>query len=89
MEEKYCQSCAMPMGQTSEMYGTEKNGSKSTDYCKYCYHDGKFIKDETMDEMIKSCIPHVISANKDMTEKTARAMMDEIFPILKRWRNSK
>ena len=26
MEEKYCQSCGMPMGNTEEMYGTEADG---------------------------------------------------------------
>jgi len=28
MEEKYCQSCVMPMGETEENYGTEADGSK-------------------------------------------------------------
>ncbi|MDP4110063.1 MAG: zinc ribbon domain-containing protein, partial [Bacillota bacterium] len=31
MEEKYCQSCGMPMGCTDELYGTEKGGGKSRD----------------------------------------------------------
>ena len=33
MEERFCQSCGMPMGDTDELYGTEADGSKSTDYC--------------------------------------------------------
>ena len=28
MEEKYCQSCGMPMCGTDKLYGTEKDGSK-------------------------------------------------------------
>lgn len=33
MEQKICQSCAMPL--TSEdMYATEKDGSINKDYCK-------------------------------------------------------
>lgn len=28
MAEKYCQSCAMPMGDTDEMYGTNSDGTK-------------------------------------------------------------
>ena len=31
MEERFCQSCGMPMGDTDELYGTEADGSKSTD----------------------------------------------------------
>lgn len=82
---KYCQCCGMPMGETDELYATEKDGTKSKDYCKYCYVDGKFTEDCTMDEMIEFCIPHVISANKDMTEDDARKMMKQFFPTLKRW----
>jgi len=35
MQEKMCESCGMPMGETDEMYGTEANGNKNTDYCKH------------------------------------------------------
>ena len=37
MEEKHCQCCCMPMGDTDDLYGTNEDGSKSKDYCKYCY----------------------------------------------------
>ena len=40
MEERFCQSCGMPMGQTDERYGTEADGSKNKDYCMYCYVNG-------------------------------------------------
>lgn len=86
MEEKYCQSCGMPMGETDEMYGTEKDGGKSADYCKYCYENGAFTADCTMDEMIEFCIPPMVSANADMSEGKARGMMKEFFPSLKRWK---
>lgn len=35
MEQQFCQSCGMPMG-TVDLYGTETDGSKNADYCKYC-----------------------------------------------------
>jgi len=42
MESKIlCQSCGMPLD-TEEMKGTEKNGLKSNEYCKYCYENGVF-----------------------------------------------
>ena len=85
MNEKFCECCGMPMGDTDEMYGTETDGSKSKDYCKYCYENGKFTSNCTMDEMIEACVPHMIVANPAMTEDEARNMMKAYFPKLKRW----
>ena len=85
MEEKYCQSCAMPMGTTNEMYGTNADGSKSEDYCQYCFENGAFTANATMDEMIAICLPHMTSANSGMSEADAKNMMLEFFPTLKRW----
>ena len=74
------------MGATDEMYGTEADGIKNGDYCKYCYENGKFTADCTMDEMIDFCVPHMASANSGMSEEDARKMMSEFFPTLKRWK---
>lgn len=84
---KYCQSCGMPMGKTDDIYGTNIDGSKNHDYCTYCYKDGLFTSDISMEEMIEFCIPHMISANKGMTKEDAKQMMHEFFPKLKRWQN--
>ncbi len=88
MEEKYCQSCAMPMGSTDEFYGTEADGSKSKDYCKYCYEGGRFNSAYSMGELIELCIPHMVSSNAGMSEDEARSMMNEYFPQLKRWKQN-
>ena len=88
MEEKYCQCCGMPMGTTDEMYGTNADGSKSEDYCKYCFENGAFTADCTIDEMIEACVPHMASANSGMSEDEARKMMKEFFPSLKRWKQN-
>lgn len=85
MEEKYCQSCGMPMGKTDEMYGTEADGSKSGDYCSYCYQNGAFTAECTMDEMIEACVLHMTEANSEMSAEEARNMMRQCFPKLKRW----
>ena len=85
MEEKYCQSCGMPMGAGDEMYGTEADGTKSADYCQYCYEKGRFTFDGSMDEMIEVCVGPMVQENKDMTEDQARQMMRGFFPSLKRW----
>lgn len=85
MEEKYCQSCGMPMGKTDEMYGTEKDNSKSTDYCKYCYENGAFTFRGSMEEMIEICVSPMVENNPGMTQDSAREMMRKFFPMLKRW----
>ncbi len=41
-EYKNCQSCGMPLHKDPQGGGTEKDGSKSTKYCSYCYSIGEF-----------------------------------------------
>ena len=68
--------------------GTEQNGAKNEDYCVYCYKDGEFTADMTMDEMIAFCAEHVDEWGMDMTKERAIAMMKESFPGLKRWKQA-
>lgn len=83
MKQEYCQSCGMPMEDTS-LYGTEKDGSKSLDYCTYCYEGGSFRKpEETMEEMIETCVPFM--KENGMAEEDARAILNNSLPHLKRW----
>lgn len=84
MEERYCQSCAMPMGQTDELCGTNADGSKNADYCTYCYQGGKFTATCTMKEMIDFCAPMTGKA-MGITEQQAKEQMRAFFPKLKRW----
>ncbi len=84
-EMKFCQSCAMPMG-SIDLYGTNADGSKNEDYCQYCYEGGAFTKDETMEEMIETCVPFVSKGDPWPDEATARKAMMEMFPQLKRWK---
>ena len=79
---KFCQSCAMPM--TEDVYGTNEDGTKNEEYCHYCFKDGQFTNDISMEEMIEFCVPKTVEAT-DMDEETVRKMYDEIFPQLKRW----
>lgn len=39
MEQKFCQSCGMPL--TDDYKGTNADGSRSEDYGAYCYKDGE------------------------------------------------
>lgn len=83
-----CQSCSFAMDD-EKYYGTEVDGSKTTEYCKYCYKNGKFNFDVTLDEYIEMCVKVMTIENDDITEEQARAMLKEKIPALKRWKNQK
>lgn len=84
----FCQSCAMPIDDDA-VKGTNKDASLSQEYCTYCYQDGEFTKDCTMDEMIDNCLHYLDEFNKDSEPKfspeEALRSMKEFFPTLKRW----
>ena len=90
MEQRFCQSCGMPL--TEEVLGTNADGSKNEDYCMYCYKDGKFLQDCTMDEMIEHCAQFVNEVNKGLPQPITKeeyiGQMKMYFPHLKRWRKS-
>lgn len=85
----YCQSCGMPL-QDSQYFGTEKDGSRNHEYCIYCYKDGDFVQDCTMEEMIDHCINYLDefngACNTQFTKDEAIAHMRQYFPKLKRWK---
>jgi len=85
MEQKNCQSCAMPFEYGKP--GTNADGTANKDYCEHCYKNGKFTyPGATMEGVIESCIPfRVPHAYPDA--ETARRAMQESFPALKRWKS--
>ncbi len=88
MEENICQSCGMKMKHTD--YGKNADGSPNKEYCKYCFPNGQFSKDETMEEMIESNLNFLDEFNAgggtNFTADEARAEMMKYLPTLKRWR---
>jgi len=82
--KKFCQSCAMPL-EKDEDFATNACGSKNEDYCIYCYKDGAFTADCTMDEMIEVCVAFSLEAGVYKDADEARTSMRNYFPSLKRW----
>lgn len=76
----------MPMGDADEFYGTEKDGSKNPDYCKFCYQNGKFTENCTMDEMIGITAGYMAKYNSNISAEEAKKLMGGLFPTLKRWK---
>ena len=85
MNQTFCQSCGMPMDDPA-LRGTERDGTPSPHYCKYCYQNGAFLGEMTMEQMIDFCAPMTAQANPGMTEEQAKAQMRRFFPMLLRWR---
>ncbi len=88
MEQKFCQSCGMPL--TDQMKGTNADGSISEDYCIYCYKDGQFAQEITMEQMIDFCARFTDEINRqsgqNLTQEQAKELMRQYFPQLKRWK---
>ncbi len=85
MENKICQSCAMPLT-SDDLLGTEVDGSISQDYCKYCYKDGQFVDDVSMEEYIEMCSKFGEQAG--MTNEQMHEYCTQVFPTLKRWKEA-
>jgi hypothetical protein len=80
----FCQSCSMPLNDP-ELLGTEKDGSKSKEYCKYCYQNGAFTHPEaTVEEMASRIISRLKGdkAPEDIIETAVSRLRN-----LKRWQN--
>lgn len=83
----FCQSCGMPLN--DDILGTNADGSKNEDYCIYCYKDGSFTGNFTMEQMAEYCSMFVDEYNKSTGRAlTACEYKEELlkyFPSLKRW----
>jgi hypothetical protein len=83
MKEKICQSCAMPL-ENEEQLGTNKDGSKNEEYCFYCYKEGEYTDNRTLEGMIEVCVPFMVE--QGMTKEEAKKILEQTLPNLKRWK---
>ena len=82
---RFCQSCGMPLLEQISL-GTEADGGPNYDYCAYCYQNGGFTKEQTMEEMIETCLAWNRGTGELGAEAQARSAMEQWFPTLKRWK---
>ena len=80
---RICQSCGMPIDDDL-LLGNNQDGSLNQDYCKYCYVDGKFVDDISMEDYIEICSQY--GAQAGMTNEEMKAYLTQLFPTLKRWK---
>lgn len=84
MEQKlFCQSCSMPIDDPG-LQGTEKDGSKSHEYCMYCYQQGAFINPAMTLKEMTSMVKQQMEIRKIDQRITDMAVSS--LPGLKRWR---
>jgi radical SAM superfamily enzyme len=84
MENKnICQSCSMPLDKP-ELQGTEKDGSKSKEYCSYCYQNGAFTTPNTTLEEMKTMVKTQMEKMK--MDSGVINMAVSSLPNLKRWK---
>jgi len=80
MKKCVCQSCGMPLHKP-DMYGTGADGSHIEEYCVYCYRNGQFTQEVTMEEMLRLCANFVEPHSRDYYLASMRMQ----YPHLKRW----
>jgi hypothetical protein len=77
-----CQSCTMPIDIVEDR-GTEKDGSKSNEYCKYCYQHGEFINPGMHLDEMKSIVETQMK-KMNLPGNIIQLSLDTL-PYLKRW----
>ncbi len=86
--EKFCQSCMIPLNQKElDNRGTEKDGSKSNEYCNLCYSNGEFIDPNiTYEEILQRGIKGI---EQSEGSKIKKWFMIKSYPSMlkkaKRW----
>jgi hypothetical protein len=78
-----CQSCTMPIDNMADR-GTEKDGSKNSEYCKYCYQDGNLIEPDMTLAQMKEIV--TMQMKKMNLPETIIQHSLNALPGLKRWR---
>ncbi len=80
----FCQSCAMPMRE--EDLGSNADGTKNEEYCRFCFQNGAFTEpDITVEEMVLKCA--TIMREMGMEESDIERITQYI-PTLKRWKKA-
>lgn len=78
-----CQSCGMPF--TAEVQkGIEKDGSKSSIYCSYCYQNGAFTRPGLTFADMEAIVRNQMAQIGESEESIRRAL--NVLPHLKRWK---
>jgi len=82
-----CQSCGMPVAEEFGNLGANADGSRTSEYCIFCFSGGTFTNPkQTLEEMIQSSIENMTN-DLQMPREQATALANSFIPTLKRWQN--
>jgi len=88
MNELICQSCGMPIEEDKQK-GTNEDSSLSNDYCFYCFKNGKFTHDVSLDEQVDiglSYYPAYKKAQSQEEKDIIKQQSKDYLSNLKRWK---
>jgi hypothetical protein len=83
-QNKFCQSCSMPMSKDPKGGSTNADGSINTLYCSYCYQNGAFIFEGTVEEFQEMCRQKMIESGQS---KFLAWLLTRGMKRLPRWKN--
>jgi len=81
----FCQSCTFPIDKKEDR-GTEKDGSKSNLYCKYCYQNGEFTDPDMTLERMKEIAETEMRKNHLPAGLIKQSI--NMLPLLARWKTA-
>jgi len=86
MDDKIrCQSCGMPLSDDFGNLGTNADGTKTDEYCSFCFQNGEFAApNQTLEEMINSSIENM-TEDLNMPPEKAAELANSFIPKLRRW----
>jgi hypothetical protein len=74
----------MPLA-AAEGFGTESDGTASSEYCKFCYQGGAFTNpDQTVDGMVQTSVDFM-TADLGFSHGEATELSNNVIRKLRRW----
>lgn len=77
-----CQSCGMPF--TTENMGTRYDQSKSEEYCRNCYQNGRYVDPSLMLQDMEIKLLEMAEVHDEISLEEAQEIIRRL-PELKRW----
>lgn len=86
---RQCQSCGMTL-YSDTVKGSNFDGSLSEEYCSYCFRNGSYTQDITMEEMAEHNLQDLDAWNLEMglnlSKEQARPQLLDFLHTLERWK---
>jgi Putative zinc ribbon domain len=86
LKDAFCQSCGMALTKDPLGGGTDSGGLRSTEYCSYCYREGRFTEPNLS---VQEMMAKVEGKLREMRVPGVLARRLSLnIPLLSRWRQA-